>query len=275
MELKWLRGHKGVGVSLKPSVFDTKATFRTRKGIQVTETNMPFFREGVHIDESDRRKIISVLATNQEFAADDYNRVYDDTAQLITGARIVPERMVWQLLAPKNGKPGNFYRSNGVSYVYDYDPWALAAVQLQGSDYQGEVGCSYHCNPHRHDDYCRKHCSCEHWRSHCRSLHEYEHLPQDDCCGMKSRTRFLTVMKTTTAVLVDSEARSVVKCASGIRIHLYDKMFKPEETAAAEKYLPDGYVVLAPSGSLGNMYYVATPKRIDCGWHFQPAQSPL
>ena len=55
MELKWLRGHKGVGVSLKPSVFDTKATFRTRKGIQVTETNMPFFREGVHIDESDRQ----------------------------------------------------------------------------------------------------------------------------------------------------------------------------------------------------------------------------
>ena len=40
MELKWLRGHKGVGVSLKPSAVDTKATFRTRKGIQVTETNI-------------------------------------------------------------------------------------------------------------------------------------------------------------------------------------------------------------------------------------------
>jgi hypothetical protein len=50
MELKWLRGHKGVGVSLKPSVFDTKATFRTRQGIKMTETSMPFFREGTHID---------------------------------------------------------------------------------------------------------------------------------------------------------------------------------------------------------------------------------
>ena len=107
MELKWLRGHKGVGVSLKPSVFDTKATFRTRQGIKMTETNMPFFREGTHIDEEDRRKIISVLATNQEFAADVINRVYDDTAQLITGARIVPERMVWQLLAPKTGSPAS------------------------------------------------------------------------------------------------------------------------------------------------------------------------
>lgn len=54
MELKWLRGHKGVGVSLKPSVFDTKATFRTRQGIKMTETSMPFFREGTHIDEEDR-----------------------------------------------------------------------------------------------------------------------------------------------------------------------------------------------------------------------------
>lgn len=84
------------------------------------------------------------------------------------------------------------------------------------------------------------------------------------------KNRFLTVMKTATAVLVDSEARSVIESASGIRIHLYDKMYKPEETAAAEKYLPDGYVVLAPSGSLGNMYYVATPEeaRPD-GWHLQ------
>ena len=122
MELKWLRGHKGVGVSLKPSVFDTKATFRTRQGIKMTETSMPFFREGTHIDEEDRRKIISVLATNQEFAADVINRVYDDTAQLITGARIVPERMVWQLLAPKTGKPGISIESNGVSYGYEYDP---------------------------------------------------------------------------------------------------------------------------------------------------------
>ena len=30
--------------------------------------------------------------------------------------------MVWQLLAPKAGKPGISIESNGVSYVYDYDP---------------------------------------------------------------------------------------------------------------------------------------------------------
>ena len=55
LDLKWLRGHKGVGISLMPSAFDTKATFRERKGFKMSETEMPFFREGFHIDEKDRQ----------------------------------------------------------------------------------------------------------------------------------------------------------------------------------------------------------------------------
>lgn len=40
LDLKWLRGHKGVGVSLMPSAFDAKATFRTREGFKFDETEM-------------------------------------------------------------------------------------------------------------------------------------------------------------------------------------------------------------------------------------------
>lgn len=263
MELKWLRGHKGVGVSLKPSAFDTKATFRTRKGIQVTETSMPFFREGTHIDESDRRKIISVLDSNQEFAADVINRIYDDTAQLITGARIVPERMVWQLLAPKTGKPGISIESNGVSYVYDYDPDGT----WQQSNYKALATKEKWDAPTTATPIATMATAANTVLANTGEVITEAYMNTNTFHKMiaadEVKNRFLTVMKTTTAVLVDSEARSVVESASGIRIHLYDKMFKPEETAAAEKYLPDGYVVLAPSGSLGNMYYVATPEEVD------------
>ena len=103
LDLKWLRGHKGVGVSLMPSAFDAKATFRTREGFKFDETEMPFFREGYHLGEKDRQEILRVLDSNDPYARDVMNRLYDDTAQLITGARIVPERMIWQLLAPANG----------------------------------------------------------------------------------------------------------------------------------------------------------------------------
>ena len=42
LDLKWIKGSKGLPVSLMPSAFDTKATFRGREGIKLTETEMPF-----------------------------------------------------------------------------------------------------------------------------------------------------------------------------------------------------------------------------------------
>lgn len=100
LDLKWLRGHKGVGVSLMPSAFDAKATFRTREGFKFDETEMPFFREGYHLGEKDRQEILRVLDSNDPYARDVMNRLYDDTAQLITGARIVPERMICSCWLP-------------------------------------------------------------------------------------------------------------------------------------------------------------------------------
>lgn len=42
LDLAWIKGHKGLPVSLKPSAFDAKATFRDRIGVSKLETEMPF-----------------------------------------------------------------------------------------------------------------------------------------------------------------------------------------------------------------------------------------
>ena len=47
LDLSWLKGSKGLPVSLMPSTFDAKATFRDRIGFSKIETEMPFFREGL------------------------------------------------------------------------------------------------------------------------------------------------------------------------------------------------------------------------------------
>ena len=54
LDLSWLKGSKGLPVSLMPSAFDAKATFRDRIGFEKLETQMPFFREGFKIKERDR-----------------------------------------------------------------------------------------------------------------------------------------------------------------------------------------------------------------------------
>ena len=42
LDLKWIKGSKGIPVSLMPSAFDAKATFRDRIGVEKVETEMPF-----------------------------------------------------------------------------------------------------------------------------------------------------------------------------------------------------------------------------------------
>ena len=44
LDLSWVKAANGIPVSLKPSAFDAKATFRDLEGISITETEMPFFR---------------------------------------------------------------------------------------------------------------------------------------------------------------------------------------------------------------------------------------
>ena len=45
LDLKWIKGSKGIPVSLMPSAFDAKATFRDRIGVEKLRTEMPVFRE--------------------------------------------------------------------------------------------------------------------------------------------------------------------------------------------------------------------------------------
>lgn len=47
LDLKWIKGHKGLAVSLAPSNFDSKSSFRDRVGVTIAETEMPFFRESM------------------------------------------------------------------------------------------------------------------------------------------------------------------------------------------------------------------------------------
>ena len=51
LDLTWLKGSKGLPVSLSPSPFDAKAPLRSRIGFEKLEAEMPFFREGFRLTE--------------------------------------------------------------------------------------------------------------------------------------------------------------------------------------------------------------------------------
>lgn len=112
LDLSWLKGSRGLPVSLMPSAFDAKATFRDRIGFEKLETEMPFFREGYKIKEKDRQEMLRVQESTDPYAAEVIARVFDDTRDLVDGTNVVPERMIMQLLFPEGGDVGIAIKAN-------------------------------------------------------------------------------------------------------------------------------------------------------------------
>ena len=103
LDLKFIKGSSGLPISLQESAFDAHARLRDRIGISTFQTEMPFFREGFLISEQDRQDILRAQESNDPYALQALQRIYDDSQELIRGANVVPERMRMQLLAPADG----------------------------------------------------------------------------------------------------------------------------------------------------------------------------
>ncbi len=84
-------------MSLMPSNFDVKSKFRDRVGIAVSETEMPFFRESMLVKEKDEQEIMRVQDSNDPYATEVLNNIFNDSQTLIDGAKVVSERMRMQL----------------------------------------------------------------------------------------------------------------------------------------------------------------------------------
>lgn len=121
LDLKWLKGYKGLPVMLKPSAFDTKSTGRGKLKMQDVRTQMPYFKEHVMVDEEDEQEILRVTESSDPYAQQVLDHIYTKANDLIESADVVLERMIWMLLAAENGKPSIDITANGTSYVYDYD----------------------------------------------------------------------------------------------------------------------------------------------------------
>ena len=78
LDLKWIKGHNGLPVSLAPSNFDVKSTFRDRVGISLNETQMAFFRESMLVKEADEQEIMRVQDANDPYAQQVLDSIFND-----------------------------------------------------------------------------------------------------------------------------------------------------------------------------------------------------
>lgn len=262
LDLSWVKGHKGLPVTLMPSAFDAKATFRDRVGVAKLETEMPFFREGFKIKEKDRQNILRAIDTNDPYIREILARVFDDAADLLEGARVVAERERMQLLFAVNGDVGISIKANGVDYTYNYDPngdWKKTNYfALTGQDAWTDKD---HSDP-------------------LGDIQTGKDAVQDKggmtrMIAMNSNTfrtlrgnasimnKFITTSGVKVASVSDGDIAQVLKDSLELDgIVIYNKKFR-DENKATQQFVPDGYVALLPDGALGNTYLGTTPEEAD------------
>ena len=262
LNLSWFKGTKDVPVTLMPSAFDAKATFRDRIGVEKLDTEMPFFREGFKIKEKDRQEILRALDTNDPYVREVIARVFDDAANLIEGAAVVPEREIMQLLFPIGGDVGITIQANGTDYTYNYDPngawkstnyfaltegslWTAVATADPFADIQTMM-----------DAVAAKGGQGAYLLMNTATFRLLRSITT-------VKNRFITSNGLSVGYLSDRDIANVIKDTTGLTgIFVYDKQYKNEDKETA-KFVPDGYVTLIPEGNLGNTWYGTTPEEAD------------
>lgn len=260
LDLKWIKGHKGLPVSLMPSAFDAKSTFRDRVGISINETQMAFFRESMLVKEADEQEIMRVQDANDPYAAAVLEHIFDDARTLVDGANVVPERMIMQLLSPVGGKMGIEVKANGVNYAYNYDPdgsWK-AEHYMKLATAEDKWTAAETCDP----------------------VADIEAAldAQENATG--TRPEILLMSKATFKMLKDSKkvqagvlaqnttanvnytsarVQAYIEEELNVKIVTYTKKFK-DESGKESNFYPDNIVMMLPNGALGNTWYGTTPE---------------
>lgn len=261
LDLTWLRGSKGLPVSLSPSPFDAKAPLRSRIGFQKLEAEMPFFREGFRLTERDRQELLRSVDASDPYARAMIEHIFDDVYELIAAANVVPERMICQLLFPVDGNVGISIQANGVDYTYNYDGEGAWKENNYMALTGNQVWSNTAADPFLHFktamDAVRVRTGTE-LTTAVMNTNTFNLMAKTTAV----KERFLSASGGARAFLSDDEVRSVVKNTSRLQIALYDRMYRDEDRTA-HAFVPDGYVCLIPDGALGATWYGTTPEEAD------------
>lgn len=259
LNLKWIKGSKGLPVSLMPSAFDSVAPIRSRQGLEVIDTEMAYFKEAMLIKEQDIQDYDSLVEASP-LAKEILDRNFDDAATLIDGAEVVAERMRMSLLANANGYPAiSIAVSGGATYTYDYDPTHSYVgnnyTELSGTSLWSDLDDS---NPLKDVSDAQDKVEAATGTRPAYLLMSkatMNLLKQNE----KIQKAILAQNVTANIFMTDNRVKEIFANELGITILVYTKQYK-DETGSTKKFYPDGMVTLLPEGTLGSTWKGVTPE---------------
>jgi hypothetical protein len=254
LDLSWIKGSRGVPVSLQPSAFDAKATLRDRIGFSKVETEMPFFREAMRLGEKDRQELLRLQDnSNEQYVMPLVTQIFDDRAALVASAQVIPERMIMQLLSTGLIR----ITANRQDYDYNYGFAGSHKETLTGSarwsdklnstpipDIQrwkriinGDTGATL----------ARAICTEKTWNY----LMEHPQIRLD-----------MNPLGGQNVIMTDAMLRAYLASKLGITVAVYNKIYALQD-GSTHQFFPDDFFTLIPDGNLGSTWYGTTPEEAD------------
>lgn len=267
LEMRFIKGRKGLPVALKGSNFDALAPLRDPIGFKDIQNTMPFFRESYMVTEKEEQDYMSYMsAENSELANQVLKEIMKNPMDLVLGADVVPERMIWQLLAPVDGIPKidvvidgkdsyaiEYTTDNGAEYIEEHfmeittdtDKWSAAATatpiqdlvdaQEQFEDATGDKLSVFVMNKKT-------------WKQLVNA--EDTHKQVQGAIAYQSGI-----------MLKDSDVKEYLLANYGITVYVYNKLYL-DESGVSHTFIPDGMVTGISGGvnQLGTVWYGTTPE---------------
>lgn len=263
LDLKWIKAHKGLPVSLAPSNFDALPVIRARKGLKTDKTQMAFFREQMIVTEEDAQEIDRIKDENDPYLSGALQSIYDDTNNLVIGAEVVPERMRMALLATVNGHPVIGIESDGVKYAYDYDPTGEYAAEhyakLEGTSMWSDT---VNSKPLTDLNNARKALQKKgQIVTHVlMNSNTFQYLLEN----AQVRNSLLAQNQSAIVEVTDDNVMAIVKNRTKLTIVLYDKMYT-DEAGVDHYFYPDNKATLLTDKALGSTWFGTTPEERTAG----------
>lgn len=251
LDLSYIKGAKGLARVLKLSAFDAKALKRDRIGFEKIETEMPFFKEGMSVDEKTRQELLRVMQTrNQAYIDMVLNKIFDDQMTLLDGASVTRERMRMQLLSTGSIT----LASNGQTVQYDYGVPADHKVtpttlwNATGADPIGDI--TTWQDKIESDGYARP----------TRAITSRKVVRQ--LAKIPAIKEAIYVLSQGKVTPTESEVLNYILAQTGLDITVYEKFYE-NESGVKTRMIADDLFIMIPEGELGNTYFGTTPEEAD------------
>lgn len=249
-KLEWVKGANNQPVALRLSSYDAKAIRRDRQGIEKYDTEMPFFKESMYIDEQMRQNLNNMIASNNEQVINQILiNIYNDEVSLIDASEIALERMRMEALTTGTIT----LSSNGQSYTYDYDVPAghkktvTTAWSTASADIIGDINNYVEAMKAEGVNITRAICN----SSVAKSFRTNTALKNA-----------IYVFAGGTVNVTTARAIDYIYAETGVMFYVYDNVYV-NEAGTKVKYVPDDTVVLLPDGDLGYTNLGTTPEESD------------